>query len=238
MWTIFIRAVVLYVLLVLAMRALGKRQMGQFEPYEFVMTILIANLIATPMSEVARPLFHGLIPVAALITVSAVIRILCMRSDRVRAVISGKPSLIISKGVFQQEELKKLALNLSDVLEGIRGAGILDPAEVGTAVLEADGTISAFPRSSCRPPRNAEMGLDAGYEGMPMALVMDGRVQMQNLNAAHLSREWLDEQLRAKDLTERDVFLASIDTQGRLTVQDRAGNLSQYQAIPPSEVKW
>ncbi|NLG24920.1 MAG: DUF421 domain-containing protein, partial [Clostridiales bacterium] len=179
-----------------------------------------------------------LIPLAALITVSAIIRILCMRSDRMRAIISGKPSLIISKGILQQDELKKLALNLSDVLEGIREAGILDPAEVGTAVLEADGSITAFPRSSRRPPCNAEMGMDAGYEGMPMVLIMDGRVQTLNLGAAHLSREWLGEQLRAKELTERDVFLASIDTQGRLTVQDRAGNLSQYQAIPASEVKW
>ena len=97
MLTILIRAILLYFILTLSMRAMGKRQLGQFQPYEFVMAMLIANLIATPMSDVSTPLMHGILPVAALYITHALITLLCMRSDRMRAFICGKPSLIISR---------------------------------------------------------------------------------------------------------------------------------------------
>jgi len=229
---------ILYSFLVLAMRAMGKRQLGQFQPYEFVMVMLISNLIAGPMSDVATPLLFGLLPLAALYVTHALIKVLSVKSDRFRAVVSGRPSLIISKGILQQDELKRLALSLSDVMEGLRMVGILDPAEAGTAVLEANGIITAFPRSSARPPKNSEMSLDAGYEGMPMALVMDGRVQTRNLESAMLTREWLNREIAAQNQTLNNIFLMVLDTQGRLTIQDRSGNIHQYQAVPAGEVKW
>lgn len=238
MLTIFIRGIILYCILVLAMRAMGKRQLGQFQPYEFVMVMLIANLVASPMSDVATPLFHGLLPVAALYIVHGIIKLISMKSDKFRAVISGKPSLIISDGVLKQDELKRLALSLSDVLEGIRIAGILDPAEVGTAIMEANGSITAFPKSGERSPKASEMGVEPGYEGMPMVLVMDGRVQQCNMQTAGLSEPWLKGELSSMSYTLHDIFLLSIDTQGRLMLQDRRGNVRQYQALKPDGVKW
>ena len=238
MTTIFIRAIVLYFLLVLTMRAMGKRQLGQFQPYEFVMAMLIANLVATPMSDVSTPLLHGVLPVAALYIVHALITLVCLRSDRLRALISGKPSIVISKGIIQQDELTRLCLTVSDLMEGLRTAGILDPAEVGTAIMEANGTITAFPRASCRPVNTEEMNVDPGYEGMPMMLVMDGRIQIHNLTTARLDEAWLSSTLKARGLTAEKVFLCSVDTQGRMTIQDRQGNLSQFQAIPAGEVQW
>ena len=207
MLTILIRAIVLYFLLVLTMRAMGKRQLGQFQPYEFVMVMLIANLIATPISEVSTPLLHGVLPVAALYIAHALITLLCMRSDRIRAVLSGKPSLIISKGIIQQDELKRLCLTLSDLTEGLRMAGFMDPSEVGTAVMEANGTITAFPRASRRPVTTGEMNIDPGYEGMPMVLIMDGRLQVHNLSSAMLEEKWLETALNNRGLTAEGVFL-------------------------------
>lgn len=238
MLVIFVRAIVLYSLLMVAMRVLGKRQLGQFQPYEFVMVMLVANLLSAPISDVGTPLLHGVMPILALFVVSAVIKLLCMRSDRLRAIVSGRPSVIITKGIIQQKELKKLALSLSDVLEGIREAGILDPAEVGTAIMEADGSITAFPHSKCRPPTTSEMGILTGYEGTPMVLVMDGRVQENNLCTAALTKEWLNSKLMTQGLVAQNVFLASVDTRGRMSVQDRGGNLCQFQVINPQEVKW
>ena len=238
MLTILIRAVVLYFILVLSMRAMGKRQMGQFQPYEFVMVMLIANLIASPMSDVSTPLLHGVLPVAALYTVHSLITLLGMRSDKLRAVISGKPSLIISKGVIQQEELKRLCLTLADLMEGLRMAGYLDPSEVGTAVMEANGAITAFPRSDYRPVNTGEMNVDAGYEGMPMALIMDGRLQKHNLRSAQLDERWLETTLKGKGLAREAVLLCVIDTQGRMTIQDMGGCLFRFQAIDAGEVKW
>jgi len=202
------------------------------------MVMLIANLIATPMSDVSTPLLHGVLPVAALYIVHSLITLMCMRSDQVRAVLSGKPSLIISKGIIQQDELKRLCLTLSDLMEGLRMAGFLDPEEVGTAVMEANGSITAFPRSSRRPVSTEEMKIDAGYEGLPMALIMDGRLQMNNLRSAQLEEKWLREVLKKKGLEPEAVFLLMIDTQGRMTIQDREGNLYRFQAMDAGGVKW
>ncbi len=238
MVTIIVRAVLLYLTIILTMRGMGKRQMGQLQPYELVMTILIADLVAAPMGDVSTPLLHGLLPVAALYIVHVLIGLMCMKSDRVRALISGKPSLVVSKGVICQEELKRQCLSLSDLLEGLRSAGILDPAEVGTAIMEANGTITAFPCSAKRPPTAREMGVDAGYEGMPMMLIMDGRIQKHNLKSAHLSEEWLEGVLRARSLTAGEVFLMSIDTHGQALLQDCRGNTARFEALKADGVKW
>lgn len=238
MLTLFLRAFILYFLLVLCMRAMGKRELGQFQPYEFVMAMLIANLVASPMGDVGVPLLHGILPIAALFVSHSLITLLSMRSDRMRAWLSGKPVLIISKGVVDQQQLKNLCLTLSDVMEGIRQAGILDIAEVGTAVVEANGNISAFPLASRRPPTAQELDVDPGYEGLPLLLIMDGRVQTANLKTAQLDEGWLNGILAGQNLAAEQVFFCSVDTQGRMTLQDGQGNLRQIQAIDPAEVKW
>ena len=236
--TLFIRALMLYIALVAFTRAMGKRQMGQLQPYEFVMTRLIANLVASPMSNVATPLLHGLLPVAALFIAHSAITLMSLRSDRMRSFFSGKPSLIISKGVWQQQEMKKLCLTIADVLEGLRTSGILDPAEVETAIVEANGAINAFPYASKRPPTADEMNVDPGYEGLPMTLIMDGRIQTGNLGTAQLDQTQLEQMLSSRRLAAESVFFCSLDTQGRMMIQDRAGNVTQFQAIDPGEVKW
>ena len=124
------------------------------------------------------------------------------------------------------------------MLEGLRTSGILDPAEVETAIVEANGAINAFPYAVKRPPTAAEMNIDPGYEGLPMTLIMDGRIQAGNLGAAQLEQARLEQMLSARRLAAEDVFLCSIDTQGRMMIQDRAGNVTQFHAINPDEVKW
>lgn len=238
MLTLFIRAVLLYIALVAFTRAMGKRQIGQFQPYEFVMTMLIANLVASPMSDVGTPLLHGLLPVAALFVTHSAITLLSLRSDRLRSFFSGKPSLIISKGVWQQQEMKKLCLSIADVLEGVRSSGILDPAEVETAVVEANGVINAFPYAAKRPPTAEEMNVDPGYEGLPLSLIMDGRIQTGNLSASGLDQARLDSLLTTRSLSGENVFFCSLDTQGRMTIQDRSGNVTQFQALDAGEVIW
>ena len=238
MLTLFLRAILLYVILMLSMRAMGKRQMGQFQPYEFVLVLLIANLVSTPMSNVSTPLLGGLLPVGALFVVHALITLLCMRSDRMRAFLCGKPSVIIERGVIRQEELKKLNLTLSDLMEGLRACGLSDPSQVCTAVMEANGSISAFPHSAHRPPTAGEAGIALPYEGLPLILIMDGRVQIHSLKSGHLTEAWLREQLQPLGLRVQDVFLCSLGTDGRLFVQDNCGNQHTVRAIAPEEVCW
>ena len=238
MFTLFFRGALLYLTMIVTMRALGKRQLGELEPYELAMTILLADLISSPMQSVSTPLVNGLLPVAAMFAVHGGITLASMRWDRFRALVSGKPALVINRGVIDQRELDRLCLSLSDLLEGLRGAGYLDPAEVGTAIVEANGSISAFPGGADRPPRASELNIDPGYEGLPLALIADGRVQPANLQRTGKGREWLDGLLESRGLTAEKVFLASLDTQGRMTLQLRGGGVLRFQAVDPGKVAW
>lgn len=238
MFTLFFRAVLLYIVLIATMRALGKRQLGELQPYEFALTILLAEIIADPIGSVSTPLLYGLLPVAAVVVVHGIISILCVKSDKIRAVVSGKPTLVINRGVIDRKALDGLCLSLSDLLEGLRSAGFLDPAEVGTAVVEANGTISAFEDACNRPPRAGEMNLPTGYEGLPMILIMDGRIQAHNLRQTGKNEAWLHALLDAHGLAPKAVYLASLDTKGSLLLQLRDGQVLRIQALQEDEVIW
>ena len=238
MFTLFFRGALLYVVMIVTMRARGKRQLGEFEPYELAMTILLADLISSPMESVATPLLHGLLPVAAMFVVHGAITLASLKWDRFRALVSGKPAVVINRGVIDQRELDRLCLSLSDLLEGLRGAGYLDPAEVGTAIVEANGTITAFPPGEGRPPKASEMNLAPGYEGLPLALISGGRVQPANLKKTGRSRAWLEGLLAKRGLAPGGVFLASLDTRGRMTLQLRDGGLMRFQAMDAGKVTW
>ena len=238
MFTLFLRAMLLYAVLILTLRLLGKRQLGELQPYEFALTILLADIISEPIAGVSTPLLYGLLPVAAVIVLHGAISIACLKSDKIHAIISGKPTLVINRGVIDRAALDQLCITLSDLLEGIRSAGYLDPAEVGTAVVESNGTISVFPNSTDRPPTTEEMNIQPGYEGIPMFLVMDGKVQPRNLRQTQRDEAWLNGLLAGRGLSAEAVFLASLDTQGCMTVQMMDGTTVRFQAMQPEEVLW
>lgn len=238
MFTLFFRAVILYVTLIFTMRALGKRQMGELQPYEFALTLLLAEVIADPVNSVSMPLAHGLIPAAAVVVVHGVISILCLKFDGFRAVISGKPTLVINRGVIDRQALDKLCLSLSDLLEGLRSAGYLDLAEVGTAIVEANGTISAFQNSASRAPKATEMNLSPGYEGLPLLLVMDGSIQKNNLQQSGKDEAWLNALLTGRGLGCAAVYLASVDTSGNMLLQLMDGSVQRFRAMQEQEVIW
>lgn len=238
MFTHFFRGALLYAAMIVVMRALGKRQLGEFEPYELAMTILLADVISGPMQSVSTPLLHGLMPVAAMFAVHSLITLACLKWDWARALVSGRPAVVINRGVIDQRELDRLCLSLSDLLEGLRGAGFLDPAEVGTAVVEANGGISAFAGGDSRAAKTSELHIDPGYEGLPLALILDGRPQPANLRRAGVDAAWLDRLLAERGLAASGVYLALLDTQGRLSLQIKGGGALRFQALDPGKVAW
>ena len=238
MFTLFLRAMLLYAVLILTMRALGKRQLGELQPYEFALTILLADIISEPVASVSTPLLYGLLPVAAVVVLHGIISIACLKSEKIHAIISGKPTLVINRGVINRAALDELCISLADLLEGLRSAGFLDPAEVGTAVVEANGSVSAFQTAADRPPKACELNLNPGYEGMPMFVVMDGKIQQYNLGQTRRDAAWLNGLLADHGLSADAVYLASLDTQGRMTVQLMDGCTLRFQALQPEEVLW
>ncbi|MEF9894359.1 MAG: DUF421 domain-containing protein [Clostridia bacterium] len=238
MLTIFLRAFTLYFIMLLTLRGMGKHQLGQYQPYEFAMAMLIADLVSAPMSTVSTPLLHGILPIAALFVSHGVLTLLCMRSDRIRAFISGKPAVVISDGVIDRKELTRLCLSLSDLMEGLRISGILDPQNLGTAIIEANGTVSAFPASGARPPTADELNIKVKREGLPLMLILDGRLQVHNLATSGKDERWLFALLAHYNLTAEKVLLASLDTTGQLRVQTMDEVILSMKALSESEVCW
>jgi len=241
MFTVFLRTIVLFALTVVVIRCMGKRQMAQLQPFELVITLLIADLAAAPMGDTGTPLLYGVVSIVALLTAHSAIAMLSMRFERFRNWVCGTPSILIRGGKIQAEELQRLCYDLSDLLEAVRNRGVLNPADVGTAVLETNGALSVFPASGNRPATPKDLSLSPGYEGMPLSLVLDGRVQGKNLRTGGFDAAWLNKQLAPLGFSgPREVFFCSLDTQGRLLVQGAGpqGKLQVLQALQPEQVMW
>lgn len=240
MLTIFVRSVLLYAASLLAMRAMGKRQVGQLQPFELVVVIMIAELAATPMGGVGIPILYGLLPMVALVVCHGVLTALCMRSERVRAWLCGQPAVLVRNGVVCEKQMRKSAVDLTDLMEAMRTAGLLDPSEVGTAVLEPGGSISVFPRAEDRPLTPRDLGRIPPREGLPLPLILDGVVQKGNLQRGQLTRDWLTGQLRTMGFaTEKDVLFLCLNTQGMLLAQGKGcTQVQMHQALSPQKVVW
>lgn len=238
MFTLFFRGALLYIMMIVVMRGLGKRQLGEFQPFELAMTILLADVISAPMESVSVPLLNGLLPVAAMFAVHSAISALSVKYDGVRAVVSGRPQVVVNRGVIDRAALDKLCLSLSDLLEGLRTAGFLDPSEVGTAIVEANGGISAFADAEHRGPGTAELNVKTGYEGMPLMLILDGRVQRANLQRSGQDEGWLERLLQDRGLKPEQVYLGVLDTAGQLMLQLKRGGTLKISALAPERVAW
>ena len=241
MLTVFMRTLILYLVSMVAMRLMGKKQVGQLQPYEFVLAMMIADLAASPMENVGTPLLYGIIPILALLLMYGVFSLLSARFMPVRRLLSGGPSVLIRKGVIQYDEMGRLCYTVTDLMESLRVKGFLNIADVCTAVLETSGELSVFPFADKRPVTPEDLNLSVDYEGIPMTLAVDGQVQHGHLRQCGLNEEWLMEKIRPLGYqSPRRLLLASLDTQGRLFVQGKGEKAKMHiiQALEKEKVNW
>ena len=240
MLTIFTRSVLLYIASLLAMRAMGKREVGQLQPFELVVVIMIAELAATPMGGVGIPLLYGILPMIALVVCHGLITALCMKCQPFRKWMCGQPAVLIRDGVICEKQMRKCAMDLNDLMEAIRTAGIMDPTEVGFAVLEPGGQMNVFPKAEFRSVSPHDMALKVPREGLPLPLVMDGVVQHDNLKRGNLTLEWLQKTAAgagSPDLSR--VLFCCLNTQGEMLIQDRSSTKTILKSVMnPREVTW
>ena len=240
MLTIFTRSVLLYIASLLAMRAMGKREVGQLQPFELVVVIMIAELAATPMGGVGIPLLYGILPMVALVVCHGVIAALCMRFQPFRKWMSGQPTVLMRDGVICEKQMRKSAMDLNDLMEAIRTAGILDPAEVGTVVLEPGGQVNVFPKADFRSVSPSDLRLPVGQEGLPLPLVMDGVVQHDNLRRGNLTIEWLRKaaaEAGSSDLSK--ILFCCLNTKGEMLIQDRSSTKTVLKTVlNPEKAVW
>ena len=226
MITAFARTVILYFLIMIGLRLMGKRQIGELEPGELVLTMMISDLATVPMQDFGIPLLAGVIPILTLLALSMLLSQLSLTSLRFRALVCGTPSVLIRDGKLQQEAMRRNRYTLDELLEELRSQGCSGVEDVKYAVLENSGRLSVLPWTRCQPPTAEQMGLEVEESvALPVVLINDGRVLRRNLNAQGLDEAWLRETLRNEGLTSpREAFLLTRDETGRvICVKKEAG---------------
>jgi len=206
------------------MRISGKQQIGQLQPYELVVAIMIADLVAIPMQNKGIPLVAGIIPVLTLLISQLVLSYLSMKSLRARVIICGTPTILIEKGKILTSQLQKERYNINDLLEELRVKGYPNIADVEYAILETNGSLSVIPKSDKRPVTPKDLNITPEYEGLPLPIIIDGTIMHQNMQKAGIDLAWLDEQLKIWNIKSvKEVLFASLDSNKVLTVYKKEG---------------
>lgn len=216
MITAFIRTLLLYLLIISSLRVMGKRQIGELEPVDLVLAMMLSDLAAVPMQDFGIPLLAGFIPILTLISLSLLLSQLSLHSLRFREFICGKPAFLIRNGVLLQDEMRKNRYTVDELLEELRQQGYTSVSEVKYAVLENSGQLSVLPWARCQPPTAEQLGITPSQETtMPVILIDDGRILEKNLKACGRNEAWLHQTLKRQNMASpSEVFLLTVDEQG------------------------
>ena len=213
----FIRTVILYILIIAGVRLMGKRQVGELEPSELVVSLLIADLAAVPMQDFGIPLLTGVIPILVLLTMTMILSVLTMKFPALRALLCGKPSIVVRNGKPDRREMRRNRLTVDELLEELRMNGYTDLTQIRYAILETNGHLSVLPYANQKPPCAQQLNLRTSDGGLPRVIISDGTLLQQNLTAAGLDAAWLTEQLKQYHApSPAHVFLMTVDESGKV----------------------
>ena len=218
MLTAFCRTVILYILIMVCLRLLGKRQIGELEPSELVLTMMLSDLAAVPMQDFGIPLLAGVIPILTLLALSVLLSQLSLHHLRFRELLCGTPSVLIANGVLQQETMRKNRYTLDELLEELREQGYFNIADIKFAVLETSGQLSILPWANTQPPTAMQMGIVPEEDPqLPTVLISDGRVLSKNLADCGKTDAWLQKILRKNGCSSpAQVFLLILQKQDEI----------------------
>lgn len=212
----FIRTVILYSVLIAVIRLMGKRQLGEMEPMEFVVTMLLANLAAVPMQETGIPLLSGLVPILVVLSMELLLSVLVYHSVGARKLLCGKPVILMENGRLLQKNLKKTRITPDELTEFLRMEGVVDLSSVKYAILETGGQISVLPYAKCKPANAKAAGVRVEDTPLPVTVISDGQVLEENLPRLGKDRGWVAAVLTNYGCTVRDVYLLTAEPSGKL----------------------
>ena len=207
----YIRTVLLYLILILVIRMMGKRQIGQMEASEFVVTMLVANLAAIPMQDGGIPLFSGVVPILTVLGVELILSGLAVRSVRFRRILCGKPVILIENGNILQQNMRKTRVTLDELTGHLREKDVLDIRAVQYAILETNGNLSVFPYPKERPASAKDAGIPARKQYLPMTIISDGYLMEENLIKAKKDTRWVQRVLEENRASLEDTWLLTVD---------------------------
>jgi uncharacterized membrane protein YcaP (DUF421 family) len=217
--TMFGRTVFIYVFTLLAVRIMGKREIGELTPFDLVVSLMIAELGVVLIEDHSAPLIHAIIPIISLSGLQIIISFLSLKSESVRKLLNGSPSILIKNGEIVEDEMKKSRYNIHDLLAQLRENGIFNIVDVEFAILETSGDLTVLPKSQKRGVTPEDLDLETDYEGIPAILINDGKVNHSNLNKVGLDEDWLIKQLQSNNINQiKEVLLATLDPTGELYI--------------------
>ena len=211
MLTTFIRAIILYIIVLIVMRLMGKREIGQLQPFELAISIMIADLAATPMTESGIPITNGIMPILGLLVMHLIISMINIKSRKARKIICGKPALLIFRGKIDQKVLKKERFTINELEERLRDNNIFNIGDVEYAILETSGQVTVIPKPNKRPATPEDFNIEPKYEGIPYDLVVDGKVEYENLKKIGKDYIWLKKQTEKFGIKPEEALIVTID---------------------------
>ena len=213
----YFRTVILYLVLIAVIRLMGKRQIGQMEPSEFVVTMLVANLASIPMQEAAIPLYSGVVPILTVLGLELVLSGISLRSIRIRKLLCGKPVILIENGRILQGNLRKTRVTLDELSGHLREKDVLDISQVQYAILETNGNLSVFPYPAHRPASAKDAGIHPKRQYLPVTVISDGKLLHENLSKLGKDEAWVHRVLEERKSTVANTWLMTADDADRIT---------------------
>lgn len=199
---VILRAIILYVVVLCSLRIMGKGELGELQPFDLVVSLMIAELAAMPMEDLNSPMSHGLTAIATLVLLQCLISFLSLKSNNFRRIVCGNPSILISHGKFNVKEMKKLRVNVNDILGQLRLKGYSKIDDIDYLIMETNGEISILASAD---------NLNKECKRIPIAIILDGRIMQENIDKYNLSRSKLDMELKKQNLTLKDIIYGAVD---------------------------
>lgn len=220
---ILIRSLILYILVIFAVRLMGKRQLGELQPSELVITILVSNIATLPLEDTDIPVIVGITPILALVCFEVMMSWLSLKSPTVRKVVSGSPKIVVSNGMIDRGVLRELRFSVDDLMMALRGNDIFDISEVQFAIVETTGSISVMKKPSQEPPARNELNIRREALDPPQTIVSDGKVNSAALRSLGLSSDFAEKTAKKCGLKIADIFIMAADSAGKCFISPRAG---------------
>lgn len=217
----FLRTIFLYIIVLIVMRLMGKREIGQLQPFELAISIMIADLASIPMTDTGIPITQGIIPILGLLVMHLLISLINIKSMKARAVLCGKPSILIYRGKIDESVLKKERFTLNELEERLRGNNVVNIGDVEYAILETNGQVTVIQKPNKRTTTPEDFNIMPDYEGITYDLVIDGKIMNDNLKQIKKDENWLRKEVSKFHITPENALLVTLDGKGQIFCQEK-----------------
>ena len=221
MLIIFFRSIVLYTIVLIVMRLMGKREIGQLQPFELAIAIMIADLASIPMTDTGTPLSNGIVPILGLLVMHLIISLINIKSIKAREVICGKPRILIYRGKIDEKALQKERFTINELQERLRDKDVVNLGDVEYAILETSGQVTVIEKPNKRKLIPEDLGIMPDYEGIPYDLVVDGKIMYKNLQSIGKNYNWLKKEVNKFNMQPEEALIVTMDGKGQIFCQKK-----------------